>query len=161
MVEPSDAANDRGEPTPHDAAKPKKPRTPDGTLRTALFVYAVLNGGAGLAIFLFPGIFWDTIGGAGDVYEVAYGSTRFGGGALLALAFGALVVLRKPAGQHTLVTVLAVEATLVAVAVIGNVFVDDVPTSLWFELVIALGSAAIAVYLWWARLIARTILKAE
>ena len=102
--------------------------------------------------------FLDTIGGGADIYDRAFDLFRFSGGALVALAIGALMVLRKPEGQHTLMTVMALEATLVAAAIITNIAIDDTPTDLWFELLIAIVCAALAGYLWWARIKARRIL---
>jgi hypothetical protein len=144
---------------PEATSKPLAGRSPEGTLATALLAYAAVNGLSGLLIALFPTAFWDTIGGAADIYDRAYDSTRFAGGALLALAIGALLVLRRPAGQQTLVTVFALEATLVTLAVFTNIVADDAPTDLWFEIVMLLGAGAVAGYLWWARFKARRILK--
>jgi hypothetical protein len=123
-----------------------------------LLAYAAVNGLSGLLIALFPTAFWNAIGGAADIYDRAYDSTRFAGGALLALAVGALLVLRNPRGQQTLVTVFALEATLVTLAVFTNILADDTPTDLWFEIVMLLGAGAVAGYLWWARIKARRIL---
>jgi hypothetical protein len=150
---------------PDPASQPTEPqrpkRTPEGTLGIALLAYAGLNGLSGLLILLFPRFFWDVIGGAADLYGRAYDSTRFAGGALIALAVAALLVLRKPKGQNTLVTIMAVEATLVALGVVANIAFDDTPTDLWFELLMAAGSLGLAGYLWWARIVARRVLKAE
>ena len=114
----------------------------------------------GLLLLFFPRFLLDTIGGGADIFDRAFDLMRFSGGALVALAVGALLVLRKPAGQHTLVTVMAIEATLVAAAIITNIAIDDTPTDLWFELVVAIVSAALAAYLWWARIRARKLLQA-
>jgi hypothetical protein len=118
-----------------------------------------VNGLSGLLIALFPTAFWDTIGGAADIYSRAYDSTRFAGAALLALAIGALLVLRRPAGQQTLVTVFALEATLVTLAILTTIVADDAPTDLWFEIVMLLGAGGVAGYMWWARFKARKILR--
>lgn len=139
--------------------RPLPGRSPEGTLATALLAYAAVNGLSGLLIALFPTAFWDTIGGAADLYDRAYDSTRFAGGALLALAIGALVVLRRPAGQQTLVTVFALEATLATVAAFTNIVADDTPTDLWFEIVVLLGAGGVAGYMWWARFRARRVLR--
>ena len=83
------------------------------------------------------------------------------GGALLALAIGALLVIRSPRGQNTLVTVMVLEATLVAVGGFWNLFVDEPPTNLWFEIVMPVGAAAVGVFLAWARFKARKVLAAD
>jgi len=144
---------------PEATTRPLPGRTPEGTLATALLAYAAVNGLSGLLVALFPTAFWNTIGGAADLYDRAYDSTRFAGAALLALAVGALLVLRKPAGQQTLVTVFALEATLVTLAIFTNLVGDDTPTDLWFEIVMLLGAGGVAGYLWWARIKARGILR--
>ena len=134
--------------------------TPQTTLGTALLAYAALNGVTGLLMLSFPRALWVSIGGAeGEAVSNAYSSTRFAGAALAALAVAALLVMRRPARQSTLVTVLTLEATLVAVATVLNSIVDDVPTDGWFTWMIALGSVALAGFMWWARIIARKVLK--
>ena len=148
---------------PREAAAVRRPRdrmTPQTALGTALLAYAGLNGLAGLFMLSFPRALWVSIGGAeGESVANAYASTRFAGAALAALAVAALLVMRKPAHQSTLVTVLCVEATLVAVATVLNGVVDDVPTDGWFTWLVALGSIALAGFMWWARVVARKVLK--
>jgi hypothetical protein len=150
-------------PSPVDATAGRRPRermTAQTTLGTALLSYAALNGLAGLFMLTFPRALWISIGGA-EAASVgnAYASTRFAGAALAALAVAALLVMRKPAHQSTLVTVLTIEATLVAVVTVLNGVVDDVPTDDWFTWLIAIGSVALAGFMWWARLIGRKVLK--
>jgi len=149
--------------TPRDATavrRPKERMTPQTTLGTALLTYAALNGLAGLFMLTFPRALWVSIGGAeGASVENAYASTRFAGAALAALAVAALLVMRKPSHQSTLVTVLTIEATLVAVATVLNGVVDDVPTDDWFTWLVAIGSVALAAFMWWARFVARKVLK--
>jgi hypothetical protein len=157
-----DREHDRPAEVPREAtSRPIAGRSPEGTLATALLAYAAVNGLSGLLIAFFPRAFWDTIGGAADIYDRAYGSTRFAGAALLALAVGALLVLRRPAGQQTLVTVFALEATFVTLAIFTTLVADDAPTDIWFEILMLLGAGAVAGYLWWARFKARNILKAR
>ncbi len=142
------------------ARRPKEGMTPQTTLGTALLAYAALNGLTGLLMLSFPRALWVSIGGAeGEAVSNAYASTRFAGAALAALAVAALLVMRRPARQSTLVTVLTLEATLVAVATVLNGIVDDVPTDGWFTWLISLGSVALAGFMWWARIIARKVLK--
>jgi len=134
--------------------------TPQTTLGTALLAYAALNGLTGLLMLSFPRALWVSIGGAeGEAVSNAYSSTRFAGAALAALAVAALLVMRRPARQSTLMTVLTLEATLVAVATVLNGVVDDIPTDGWFTWLIAVGSVALAGFMWWARIIARKVLK--
>lgn len=142
------------------ARRPRERMTPETTLGTALLVYAAANGLAGLLMLTFPRVLWVSIGGAsGETVGNAYASARFAGAALAALALAALLVMRKPAGQGTLVTVLAIEATLVAVATVVNGVADDVPTDDWFTWLVALGSVALAGFMWWARIVGRKVLK--
>jgi len=149
--------------TPQDITEVRRIRekmTPETTLGTALLAYAALNGLTGLLMLTFPRALWVSIGGADSgVLGNAYASTRFAGAAMAALAVAALLVMRKPARQSTLVTVLTIEATLVAVATVLNGVVDDVPTDEWFTWLIAIGSVALAGFMWWARIVARKVLK--
>jgi hypothetical protein len=152
-------------PTPVEAAGVRRPRgrmTPQTALDAALLAYAALNGLAGLFILTFPRVLWISIGGAeGEIVGNAYASTRFAGAALVALAVTALLVMRKPAHQSTLVTVLATEATLAAAGTVLNGVVDDVPTGAWFTWLIAVVSVALAGFMWWARIFARKVLKGQ
>lgn len=134
--------------------------TPQTALGTALLAYAALNGLTGLFMLTFPRALWVSIGGAeGESVAQAYASTRFAGAALATLAVAALLVLRKPARQGMLVTVLSIEATLVAAATVLNGVIDDVPTDGWFTWLIAVGSVALAGLMWWARFVARKVFK--
>ena len=70
-----------------------------------------------------------------------------------------LLVMHKPSRHRTLVTALCLEATLVAAATVINRIVHDVPADGWFTWLIALGSVAFAGLMWWARIVARRLLK--
>ncbi|MFH1331341.1 MAG: hypothetical protein ABIJ48_11890 [Actinomycetota bacterium] len=142
------------------AARPSRRKmTPAATLGTALLAYAGLNGLAGLFMLTFPRALWVTIGGADPLYERAYASTRMTGAMMVTLAVAALLVIRKPARQSTLVTLFAFEATLVAFATLVNAVGDKVPTDVWFDWLIALGSIALAGFMWWARIVGRKALR--
>lgn len=154
---PSDNAPTDGT-TP--AGRPRAKMTPEATLGTALLAYAGANGLAGLLMLTFPRALWVSIGGASATDAAkAYTSTRFAGAMMVTLAVMALLVIRKPARQGTLVTLFCVEETLVAVALLINAVADHPPTSLWFEWVLALGSIALAGFMWWARIVGRKALK--
>jgi energy-converting hydrogenase Eha subunit E len=134
--------------------------TPEATLGTALLAYAGANGLVGLFMLTFPRALWVSIGGAeGQDLGEAYASTRFAGAMMVILAMMALLVIRKPARQSTTVTLLCLEETLVGVALFINAVADDVPTSGWFTWLIALGSIALAGFMWWARIVGRKALK--
>jgi hypothetical protein len=141
-------------------ARPTRPKmTPEATLGTALLAYAGANGLAGLLMLTFPRALWVSIGGADGLYEKAYASTRLAGAMMVTLAVMALLVVRKPARQSTLVTLLCIEETLVAAATFVNAAFDKVPTDVWFDWLIALGSIALAGFMWWARIVGRKALK--
>ncbi len=141
-------------------ARPARPKmTPEATLGTALLAYAGANGLAGLLMLTFPRALWVSIGGADGLYEKAYASTRLAGAMMVTLAVMALLVVRKPARQSTLVTLLCIEETLVAAATFVNAAFDKVPTDVWFDWLIALGSIALAGFMWWARIVGRKALK--
>jgi len=134
--------------------------TPEATLGTALLAFAGANGLAGLLMLTFPRALWVSIGGAeGQGLAEAYASTRAMGAMMVVLAIAALLVIRKPARQSTLVTLLCLEETLVAIATVINAVADNVPTSGWFTWLITLGSIALALFMWWARIIGRKALK--
>lgn len=158
-AEDADAFDPTAEPRPAIPGKEKK--APEGTLASALIAYAGLNGVAGVLLLLIPRFVFVTMGRAPRDFGAYFDVTRFVGGILIALAVGALLVLRKPQGQNTLVTVLALEATLVAVGLLMTIFIDTAPTSGLFNWLMAVISAALAVYLWWARIKARKVLKGE
>lgn len=128
----------------------------------ALLAYIVGNTVYGLPMVLVPGVLWGTIGGADGDAQVALESNRWVGALLLALAFGALLVLRQPAGQRTFVTTLAMgDAAMAAVIVLGALGGDfsDVLDD-WFVWATAVGLGAISGGLWWGRLKGRHILAA-
>lgn len=142
------------------SARPSKTRmTPEATLGTALLAYAGANGLVGLFMLTFPRALWVSVGGADPLYEKAYASTRLAGAMMVTLAIMALLIIRKPARQSTLVTLLCLEETLVAAATFVNAAFDKVPTDVWFDWLIALGSIALAGFMWWARIIGRRALK--
>ena len=163
MPNPFDTSRSGETPATGDTAPARQPRvkmTPEATLGTALLAYAGVNSLVGLLMLTFPRALWISIGGAdGTDVARAYASTRFAGAMMVTLALAALLVIRKPARQGTLVTLLALEATLVAVATFINAVGDDPPTSLWFEWLLALGSIALAAFMWWARIVGRKALK--
>jgi K+ transporter len=133
--------------------------TPEATLGTALLAYAGANGLVGLFMLTFPRALWVSIGGADALYEKAYASTRLAGAMMVTLAIMALLIIRKPVRQSTLVTLLCLEQTLVAAATFANAAFDKVPTDGWFDWLIALGSIALAGFMWWARIVGRKALK--
>lgn len=141
------------------ARQPRSRMTPEATLGTALLAFAGANGLAGLFMLTFPRALWVSIGGADPLYEKAYASTRAMGAMMLVLAIAALLIIRKPARQSTLVTLLCLEETLVAAATFVNAAFDKVPTDVWFDWLLALGSIALAGFMWWARIVGRKALK--
>jgi len=157
-TQPSKSTPASGDATP--ARQPRAKMTPEGTLGTALLAYAGANGLTGLLMLTFPRALWVSIGGAeGQGLAEAYASTRAMGAMMVVLAIAALLIIRKPARQSTLVTVLCLGETLVAIATGINAVADDVPTSGWFTWLIALGSIVLAGFMWWARIVGRKALK--
>lgn len=162
MPDPFETIRPGSSPASEGAASPGRARakmTPEATLGTALLAFAGANGLVGLFMLTFPRALWVSIGGADALYEKAYASTRLAGGMMVVLAVMALLVIRKPARQSTLVTLLCLEETLVAVATFVNAAFDKVPTDVWFDWLIALGSIALAGFMWWARIVGRKALK--
>ncbi len=163
MPDPYESTRPASTPASGEALPARRPRakmTPEATLGTALLAYAGSNGLIGLLMLTFPRALWVSIGGADPLYEKAYASTRVAGAMMVVLAVAALLIIRKPSGQKTLVTLLCLEATLVAAATFLNATADKVPTDGWFDWLIALGSIALAAFMWWARILGRKALKA-
>ena len=161
MPDPFETSRPGSTPSSGDATpvRSKAKMTPEATLGTALLAYAGANGLLGLFMLTFPRALWVSVGGADALYEKAYASTRATGAMMIVLAVAALLVIRKPLHQSTLVTLLCVEATLVAAATLINAVADKVPTDVWFDWLLALGSIALAGFMWWARIVGRKALK--
>ena len=138
----------------------KEPRTPRATLNLSLLAYIAGNAVYGLPMVLAPGLIWGTVGGADGDAATALESTRWVGALLLALAFGALLVLRKPAGQRSFVMTLALGDAAMAALLILGVLGDDFDgvVDAWFVWATAIGLAVISAGLWWSRLKARALL---
>jgi hypothetical protein len=154
-----EATPSSGEATP--AAKTRKRMPPEATLGTALLAFAGANGLVGLLMLTFPKALWASIGHVEDpLAAAAYTSTRFAGALMVTVALIALLVIRRPAGQSTLVTFLCIGETLVAVATFITAAIDNPPTAGWFDWPIALVSIALALFMWWARIVGRKALKA-
>jgi hypothetical protein len=146
---------------PASSGKPRRKMTPEATLGTALLAFAGANGLVGLLMLTFPKALWASIGQVSDAEaQLAYTSTRFAGALMITVALIALLVIRRPAGQSTLVTILCIGETLVGVATLLNAIGDHPPTAFWFEWPIALVSIALALFMWWARFVGRKALKA-
>lgn len=144
---------------PIESAEPtRKPRTPEWTLRTAMFVVAGVSAVYGGFLLAAPRFVWITIGGAAELHGSAYDGTRFVGGLMLGIAFAALFVLRSPATQNTLVTVMALQTTAAAAGNALTLFSDEAATAWWFEWGATIVTAAMALYIWWARFKARKLL---
>lgn len=148
-------------PKPDSEFQPRrqrKPRTPERTLRTAMFVVAGISGVYGGLLIAAPRFVWITLGGAAELHGPAYDGTRFVGGLMVGIAIAALFVLRSPATQNTLVTVMAFQATAAAGGNVLTLFSDEAATAWWFEWGAAIVTSAMALYIWWARFKARKLL---
>lgn len=142
------------------APKPKKPRSERAIVRTALFIYIVVNVAYGLPMLLWPELIWDTLGGADTAALEVLSTTRWAGGVLVGLAVGAFFAFTRPAGQWTLMMGIAMQTTLAAVGIWLSLLAGEwTPTiDLWFVWVAAVVVPAESLYLWYARIKGRDLL---
>ena len=153
----------RSDDQPQQPAQPpppprKEPRTPRQVLSIAMVATATVDLGFGLPALVWPNLLWDTVGGADGGALAALESARWAGALLVAFGIGAVFVLMRPRGQRTMVTVLCIQASLTAAAILfsaaNNEFdgvVDD-----WFYWATGAATTLVAAYLWFARFKARS-----
>ncbi len=151
-----EGASPSSAPTP----APKTPRSPRHTLNLALLVLVGLDLGYGLPMLLWPGLLWGTIGGADGLHLEALKTNRWAGALLVGLAIGALFVMARPAGQRTIVTMFAIQSAIAATALVLSAVNGELSGVLdaWFYWLAAVATAATSLYLWYARLKARSVL---
>jgi len=139
------------------AREPRTPRDPADTLRLALIVYVVVNLALGIPLALVPIGFLDFIG-VDPVIASELGGLRWVGAVLVAWGISAVLVLARPVGRAYFVTVGALQMTLAAVAFFYSWWRHESLGSAWFQAAAGVVLVASAVYLWWARLKARSVL---
>lgn len=142
------------------AEAPKTPRSERSVVRTALAIYIAVNVAYGLPMLLWPDLLWGTVAGADGLRLEALLTTRWAGGVLLGLAFGALLAFTRPAGQWTLMMGIAAQTSLAAVGIWLSLLAGEwTPgVDLWFVWIAAMVVPAESLYLWYARFKGRELL---
>ena len=138
----------------------RKPANPAKTMNTALLVYILINLFFALPLVIDPERFFDVIG-LTHLESAATGGLRWVGAMLLAWAVSGLFVLARPGGRGIFVTTGAMQLTFGAVALVYSWMVSEQDWSTQYHALMVVISIGGAIYLWWARFMARSVLRHE
>ncbi len=141
-----------------EMAEPKPPRDPASTLTSAMVVYIFINFSFALPLVIFPTAYFDFIG-LDETVADTLGGLRWVGAMLLAWSITAIAVMARPEGRGVFVTTGATQLTLGALAFLYSISVGEHDWHTWYQWFGALILTGGAVYLWWARLSGRKVLK--
>lgn len=136
----------------------RRQRDPAATLTTSMIVYIAINTLFGLPLALFPQAFFDIVG-VDEAVADELGGLRWLGASLLAWGISGVIVLMRPGGRSTFVTAGALQLAAAAVALLYSWSVGEYAWSTWFHVVATLIVLGGAVYLGFARLAGRKVLK--
>lgn len=136
----------------------RRQRDPAATLNTSMIIYIVINLLFGTPLALAPTWFFDFVGMAPRT-AADLGGIRWLGASLLAWGISGIVVWMRPEGRSTFVTAGALQLAAAAVALLYTWSVGEYGWSTWFQVVATLIVLAGAVYLGFARLAGRKVLK--
>ena len=136
----------------------KPPRDPASTLTSAMVVYIFVNLAFALPLVIFPAAYFDVIGMDKTAADQMAG-LRWVGAVLLAWAITAIQVMARPGGKAVFVTTGAIQLTFGAFAFLYSWSIHEFEWSLWYHALATLVWALGAVYLWWARMSGRRLLK--
>lgn len=150
--EPIDS-EDAGQP-----AEARRPRDPATTLTTALVVYIFINLALALPLVILPVTYFEVIG-LDDPIAADLGGLRWVGAVLLAWSITAIAVMARPGGRGVFVTAGATQLTLGALGFLYSLSLDEYRWSSWYQWLCAIVLTAGAVYMWWARLSGRKVLR--
>jgi hypothetical protein len=155
-----DADADHPAPVPDtsDRAASRR-RDPAAVLTSALLVYVVVSLLFALPLVVFPQTFFDLVG-LDEGIAADLGGLRWFGATLLAWSISGILVLARPGGRAIFVTTGAVQLTLGALSFLYSWSVAEYEWSTWYHAIATLILSAAAVYLWWARVAARRVLRA-
>lgn len=143
-----------GAPAPEAATT----RDPAATLTTAMVVYIFINLAFALPLVIFPAAYFDVIG-LDDAVADDLGGLRWVGAMLLAWSLSAIQVMARPEGKGVFVSAGAFQLTLGAVAFLYSWSIREYDWDLWYQIVSSLLLTGGAVYMWWARMSGRKVLK--
>lgn len=136
----------------------RKRRDPAATLTTAMLVYIFVNLAFALPLVIFPATYFDIIGLDSAVAD-QLGGLRWVGAMLLAWSIAAIQVMARPGGKSVFVTAGASQLTLGAIAFLYSWSIREYEWDLWYQVLASLVLTSGAIYLWWARMSARKVLK--
>ncbi|MDJ0925317.1 MAG: hypothetical protein QNJ77_12215 [Acidimicrobiia bacterium] len=136
----------------------RKQRDPAATLTSAMVVYIFVNLTFALPLVIFPAAYFDFIGLDADAAD-QLGGLRWVGAVLLAWSIIAIQVLARPGGKAVFVTAGAFQLTFGAVAFLYSWSIREYGWDLWYQVVASLVWIGGAVYLWWARMSGRKVLR--
>jgi len=136
----------------------KQKRDVASLLTSAMVVYVFVNLIFALPLLVAPESFFDGIGLTDRVAD-QLGGLRWVGAVLLAWAVSGILVLARPEGRAIFVTTGALQLTFGALALVYSWSISEYEWSLWYHAVATLVLAVGAVYMWWARLRGRSVLK--
>ena len=145
---------------PREPAVRRAPRDPAATLTAAMVVYIFVNLAFALPLVIFPAAYFDVIGLADNVAD-QLGGLRWVGAVLLAWSITAIQVLARPGGKAVFVTTGAMQLTFGAVAFLYSWSIGEYGWDLWYQVLASVIWTGGAVYLWWARMSGRKLLKGE
>lgn len=158
MTDQSDNQQPFGSESTPDGRRPKKPREPATTLTTAFVVYIFINLALALPLVIFPVAYFEIIG-LEDLVADSLGGLRWVGAVLLAWSITGIAVMARPEGRGVFVTAGASQLTLGALAFLYSWSIGEYKWSTWYQALCSVVLTVGAVYLWWARLSGRKLLR--
>ena len=138
----------------------KKKRDPATTLTTAFVVYIFINLAFALPLVIFPVAFFEVVG-MDDTVANQMGGLRWVGAMLLAWSITAIAVMARPGGKGVFVTAGAAQLTMGAIGFLYSWSIDEYHWSTWYQVLASIVLTAGSVYLWWARMSGRKLLRGE
>jgi len=127
-------------------------------LKTALAIFAVMAVVYGIVLLFFTKGFIEMTGEE----TINPNWIRWPGGILLALAYGALRVIRNPTHQDTFVNAIALATLFAGLALLYELIFEMEPQYVvWITVIPSVGQLIISALLWIGRHQARDILKQE
>lgn len=158
MTDHDQFAGDQFAEGPAESRLRKSLLDPAATLTSAMVVYIFINLLFGLPLVLFPAKFFDLVGLEDEVAS-QLGGLRWVGATLLAWAISGILVLARPGGRAIFVTAGSLQLSLAAAAMLYSTSLGEYEWSLWFQLTMTLITVIGALYMWWARLRGRSMLR--
>jgi len=138
----------------------KKKRDPATTLTTAFVVYIFINLAFALPLVIFPVAFFEVIG-IDETVASQMGGLRWVGAMLLAWSITAIAVMARPGGKGVFVTAGAAQLTMGAIGFLYSWSINEYYWSTWYQALASIVLTAGSVYLWWARMSGRKLLRGD